>query len=333
MANFGIGTLEGPTLVTGALGQDGLLLCRRLRALGAEVCGVVRPGGGRVDRRHILTGVGCRLVDLDLGDTAALADLVAQVRPAHIFHLAAAHHASDSPPETPRVWQAMIAVNLLATEAIARTCVTEGIDCSLVYASSSQVWTAHRPEHCVDEMTPLEPASFYGQTKAWASDLLRRYRARHGLRAAIAVLFNHESPWRDPSFVSRRISMAAAQAATGKREILTLANIGARVDWQAAADVIEGLLLMAASEVPDDYVLASGQSHSVRDFLDAAFGHVGIDWKDLVAAKEDAPGPALVGVPGKAIAQLGWRPRRAFDQLVRGMVDADVARLQGVAAQ
>jgi len=325
--------IKGPALVTGALGQDGFLLCRRLRELGVEAFGVVRPGGGRIDRRDILTDTGCRLVDLDVADTAALADLVAQVRPAHIFHLAAVHHASDGPPETPQVWQAMIAVNVLAPEAIARTCVVEAIDCSLVYASSSQVWTPHRPEHRVDETTPIEPASFYGQTKAWATDLLRRYRARHGLRATIAVLFNHESPWRDAGFVSRKIAMAAAQAASGKREVLTLANIGARVDWQAAADVVEGLLLMAASEGSDDYVLASGQSHSVRNFLDVAFGQVGIGWEDLVRANEDSPAPALVGVPNKAFAQLGWRARCSFDQLVRGMVDADVARLQGIAAQ
>jgi GDPmannose 4,6-dehydratase len=324
--------ITGPALVTGALGQDGFLLCRRLRELGAEVFGTARPGGGRADRRGILTDLGCRLVDLDLADTAALSDLVAKVRPAHLFHLAAVHHASEAAPETPEVWHSMIAVNVLATEAIARTCVTAGIDCSLVYASSSQVWTAQRPEHRVDETTPMEPATFYGQTKVWASDLLRRYRARHGLRATIAVMFNHESPWRDGNFVSRKITMAAARAAQGDREILTLANIGARVDWQAAADVVEALLLMAASGAPDDHVLASGQSHSVRDFLDVAFGHIGIDWKDRVSAKEDRPGPALVGVATKAIARLGWRPRCAFDELVRGMVDADVARLHGVTA-
>jgi GDPmannose 4,6-dehydratase len=324
--------IKGPALVTGALGQDGFLLCQRLRELGAEVVGVVRPGGTRVDRRAVLTGSGCRLVDLDLADTAALGDLAAQVRSAHVFHLAAAHHASDGPAETPEVWQSMIAVNVLATEALARTCVTAGIDCSLVYASSSQVWTAGRPEQRVDEATPIEPASFYGHTKAWATDLLRRYRARHGLRAMIAVLFNHESPWRDGSFVTRKITMAAAQAARGRREVLALANIGARVDWQAATDVVEGLLLMAESDAPDDYVLASGQSRSVRDFLDAAFGHVGIDWHELVTAKEDRVGPALVGDASKAAAHLGWRPRCAFDQLVASMVDADVARLRGVTA-
>jgi GDPmannose 4,6-dehydratase len=323
---------KGATLVTGALGQDGFLLCRRLRELGTEVVAVARTGGTRMQRRDALTRSGCRLVDLDIADTAALADLAAQLRPSHIFHLAAVHHASQGPSETPQVWQSMIAVNVLATEALARTCVTAGIDCSLVYASSSQVWTAHRPDERVDEATPIEPASFYGQTKAWATDLLRRYRAHHGLRATIAVLFNHESPWRDASFVSRKITMAAAQAARGRREVLTLANIGARVDWQAADDVVEGLLLMAENESPDDYVLASGQSRSVRDFLDAAFGHVGLDWKELVTAKEDKAGPALVGDPSKAVARLNWRPRWAFDQLVRSMVDADVARLQGATA-
>jgi len=325
--------IKGPSLVTGALGQDGFLLCQRLRDLGADVVAVVRPGGTHMQRRDVLTRSGCRLVDLDIVDTAALADLAAQVRPSHIFHLAAVHHASHGPPETPQVWQSMIAVNLLATEALARACVTAGIDCSLVYASSSQVWTARRPDQRVDETTPIEPASFYGQTKAWATDLLRRSRAQHGLRATIAVLFNHESPWRDASFVTRKITMAAAQAASGRREVLTLANIGARVDWQAAADVVEGLLLMAENEPPDDYVLASGRSHSVRDFLDTAFGHVGLDWKDVVTAKEDKAAPALVGDPSKAVARLNWRPRGAFDQLVRGMVDADVARLQDATAE
>lgn len=321
--------IAGTALVTGALGQDGFLLCRRLRALDATVCGVARPGSGHADRRRTLTELDCRLVDLDLCEAAALSDLVAAVRPAHVFHLAAVHHASDSPPETPQVWHAMIAVNLLATETIARACVTQKIDCSFVYASSSQVWTARRPEQHVDETTPVEPVSFYGHTKVWASDLLRQYRNRYGFRAAIAILFNHESPWRTASFVSRKIAMAAARAASGKSEVLRLTNVGARVDWQAADDVVEALLLMAASETPDDYVLASGRSHSVRDFLDVAFAHVGLDWKEFVEAQRDAAEPALVGMPDKAIARLGWRPRHSFEGLIRAMVDADKARLRG----
>jgi GDPmannose 4,6-dehydratase len=321
--------VKGISLITGALGQDGFLLCRRLRELGADVIGIVRPGGGHTIRREILTGLGCRLVDLDVCDTTALANLVAAVRPANLFHLAAAHHASDSPPETPEIWRSMIGVNVLATEAMARACVTEGLDCSFVYASSSQVWTARSLEHRVDETTPVDPASFYGRTKVWATDLLRLYRDRRGLRATVAILFNHESPWRARSFISRKITMAAAHAASGKREVLKLANIGSRVDWQAAVDVIDALLLMAVSAWPDDYVLASGQSHSVRDFLDVAFGHVGLDWEALVEANQDKPGPALVGDPNKAVARLGWQPRYAFGEFVHRMVDADMARLRG----
>jgi GDPmannose 4,6-dehydratase len=321
--------VRGISLITGALGQDGFLLCRRLREMAADVIGIVRPGGGHAARRGILTGLGCRLVDLDVCDTTALADLVAAVRPVNLFHLAAAHHASDSPPETPETWRSMIGVNVLATEAMARACVTEGLDCSFVYASSSQVWTARSLEHRVAETTPVEPASFYGSTKVWATDLLHHYRDRRGLRATIAILFNHESPWRARSFISRKITMAAAQAASGKGEVLKLANIGSRVDWQAALDVIDALLLMAASARPDDYVLASGQSHSVGEFLDVAFGHVGLDWAARVEANEDKPGPALVGVSDKAAARLGWQPRHAFGELVRCMVDADLARLRG----
>jgi GDPmannose 4,6-dehydratase len=318
--------LGGPSLVTGALGQDGFILCRRLRELGAEVVGIARPAT-HPDRRDVLVNAGCRIVDLDLSDAAAAEQLVAKVRPQHIFHLAAAHHPSVGGSETPETRRSMLAVNVLATEALARAAVSEGLDCSLIYASSSQIWTAREPEHRVNEQTPTDPATFYGHTKAWASELLRQYRQRHGLRAMVAVLFNHESPWRGPDFVTRRITIAAARAAGGESAKLRLANIGARVDWHAAADVIEALLLMAKSTVAEDYVLASGRSRSVQDFAAAAYRHVGLDWQDHVSADLDEAKPHLVGMPDKAARQLGWQPRYSFDDLVRSMVEADVARI------
>lgn len=325
-------TLDGASLVTGALGQDGFILCRRLRELGAEVVGIARPDLAHAARRDVLLNAGCRIVELDLRDTQGVEALIAEVRPKHGFHLAAAHHPSVGAAETPETWHAMLAVNVMATEALARAAVANGLDCSLIFASSSQVWTARESEHRVDEQSPVAPATFYGHTKAWASELLRRYRHRHALRAMVAVLFNHESPWRGENFVTRRITMAAARAAAGESATLRLANIGARVDWQAAADVIEALLLMAQSKTPEDYVLASGRSRSVRDFAEAAYRHVGLDWRDHVAADVDEPKPALVGTPDKAIRQLGWRPRLSFEELVRGMVDADVARLRSASA-
>ena len=320
-------TLAGASLVTGALGQDGFILCRRLRELGAEVVGTARPAT-HAARRATLMNAGCRIVEVDIRDTAAVASLIAEVRPARIFHLAAVHHPSVGHAETPEAWSAMLAVNVTATEALARAAVSGGKDCPLIYASSSQVWTAREAEQRVNEQTPTEPATFYGHTKAWAAELLRQYRQHHGLRAMVAILFNHESPWRGPDFVTRKITMAAARAAAGSGGKLQLANIGARVDWQAAADVIEALLLMAGSKTADDYVLAAGRSRSVQDFAAAAYAHVGLDWRDHVSAKSNEARPHLVGAPDKAMQQLGWRPQHGFEDLVREMVDADVARMR-----
>ena len=320
-------TLVGPALVTGALGQDGFILCRRLQSLGIDVTAVVRPGGGHGERRRALeSGRGCRLVDLDLGDTKSLGALALAVKPAHIFHLGAAHHSADADVETTAAWAAMIAVNFAATEALARAAVATGQVVSLVYASSSQIWTARAPEQRVDESTPTDPATFYGHTKIWATDLLRQYRHRYGLKSSVAILFNHESPWRGENFVTRRISCAAAAE---KPAPLALMNIGARTDWQAAEDVIEALILMAAAEQPDDYVLASGRSHSVGEFAAAAYRHAGFDWRTHVRADRDQPGPCLVGVADKAKRQLGWRAKWTFEALAQAMVDADRARLAG----
>lgn len=320
-------TRGGASLVTGALGQDGFLLCRRLRELGAEVVGIARPGTHHA-RRDVLVDAGCRIVALDLRDAQELEALVAEVRPGRIFHLAAAHHPAGH-PETPETWRSMLSVNVMATEALARAAVSNRLDCSLIYASSSQIWTARESEHRVDEQTPADPATFYGHTKASAAALLRQYRQRQALRASVAILFNHESPWRSPDFVTRRITMAAARAAGGESAKLQLANIGARVDWQAAGDVIEALLLMAQSNAAEDYVLASGRSRSVRDFADAAYRHVGLDWQDHVSADANEAKPALVGVADKAMRQLGWQPKQSFEALVSGMVDADIARIRG----
>ena len=317
-------TLDGTCLVTGAAGQDGFILCRRLREMGAEVVGIARPGGAQAARSEALIETGCRIIDLDLENSDAIGEVVAAVKPAHIFHLAAAHHSSDSGAETAETWRAMLAVNLTATEALVSAAEQASPGASFVYASSSQIWTAKEPEQRMDETTPVSPASYYGRTKILATQLLHEYRPK--LRTMTAILFNHESPFRSDSFVTRKITMAAARAARGDSTKLHLRNIGARVDWQAASDVVEGFLLMAKSQVPEDYVLASGMSHSVKDFAAIAFGHVGLDWQDFVVAERDEAGPGLIGVPEKAERKLGWQRQQSFEKIVRGMVDADRAR-------
>jgi GDPmannose 4,6-dehydratase len=326
---------EGISLVTGALGQDGFLLCHRLRELGPQdigdrVIAVVRPGNQNAVRREALIRIGCQVVEIDVGDTEAITDLVAAERPGHIFHLAAAHHSSDSGPETPETWAAMRSVNVDAAEVLADALIGAETDGALIYASSSQIWTARMREHRVDETTPVDPATYYGRTKIAAADLLRERRDNDGLRASVAILFNHESPLRAPGFVSRKVTMAAARAARGETEKLRLLNLGACVDWQAASDVVEGLILMARSEARD-YVLASGTGRSVRDLVAAAYGHLGLDWQRFVTAERDEPVPFLVGTPDRAALQLDWQPRQTFEGLIADMVDADVARLRGEA--
>lgn len=318
-------SLKGPALVTGALGQDGFILSRALRARGVDVTGIVRPGSSG-ERRAILERDGCRLVEIDLAQPAPLGALVAGIKPGSIFHLAAAHHASGV-EETDADRRAMTAVNQQATEQLAAA--AQEVGAALVYASSSQIWTAREAEHMVDETTPRDSASFYGRTKIAAADHLGHLRAHDGLKASVAILFNHESPWRAPSFVTRKISMAAARAARGGAGALTLMNIGARTDWQAASDVVEALILMASAAVPDDYVLASGRSHAVKDFVAAAYDHAGVSWHDLVKANRDQAGPVLVGRPDKARRELGWKPGMDFTGIAREMVEADLARLDG----
>lgn len=318
-------TLKGPALVTGALGQDGFILSYALLARGVEVVGVVRPGasGGR---RRMLEALGCRLVEIDLTAPAPLGPLTAEVKPGSIFHLAAAHLPSSA-AEIEEVSHAMTAVNQRATEVLAAAARDAGA--ALVYASSSQIWAATKVEQMVDETTPSNPSTFYGRTKVAAGEMLAHHRAHDGLRASVAILFNHESPWRAPSFVTRMISMAAAKAARGEAAPLALMNIGARADWHAAADTTEALMRMAGAPVPGDYVIASGRSHAVKDFVAAAYDYAGVPWQGLVSAARDEPGPVLVGNAAKARRELGWQPAIAFGEIARAMVDADMARLDG----
>lgn len=329
----------GTSLVTGALGQDGFILCQRLQALaaqniaagnhGAEVLAIARPGGQNQFRRDMLINIGCRVIELDVRNVAAMVELIEAAKPKRIFHLAATHHSSNANSETPEIWESMTAVNVAATETLANAVVRTRMCSALIYASSSQIWTPRKLEHRVDETTPIEPATFYGRTKIAATDLLRQFRTHDGLRASVAVLFNHESPLRSPNFVTRKVTTAAARASCGATEKLHLINLGACVDWQAASDVVEGLLLMAKSDAPDDYVLASGHGRSVRELVEIAYRRVGLEWQQFVTAERDEPSPFLVGIPDKATRQLGWQRRRTFEDLIGGMVDADVARLRG----
>jgi GDPmannose 4,6-dehydratase len=313
-------------LITGALGQDGSLLAEYLASLGQEVVGVVRelPAGARTE-----TVAGVRLLQADITDEAAWCALLSDWRPTRIYHLAAFHHSSQEQAGTAQLeaWNQMMRVNFQSTCALATAALKVVPETHLVFSASSQMYTSRDAVLEVDEATRREPATFYGHAKSLSMDFLSFLRRHKGLHASTAILFNHESPRRGPQFVTRKITRMAAAAKRGGAGRLELINVGARVDWSAAHDVVRALHLMAEAERADDYVVASGSLHTVRDVLDVAFGQVRLDWRAYIDYREDRAVSALVGRPDKIERVLGWRRTVGFERMIAGMVDADLAHL------
>jgi GDPmannose 4,6-dehydratase len=316
-------------LITGVLGQDGSLLAEYLLGLGHEVIGIAREA----PNTSVAALAGMRLMHTDLADEAAARALLRAVRPNQVYHLAAVHHASQDLAANCRVevYRSILNMNFLATRSIALGMIEICPQARLVFAASSQMYGAGNvmPSSCLEvvESTRHDPSTFYGYTKSWSVELLDYLRREAGLRASSAILFNHESPRRGPQFVTRKITrMAAAAAAPGsdRSTKLELMNIGARVDWSSASDVVRALHLMAGASVADNYVVASGRLHSVRDVLDVAFQHVKLDWRDYVNFKEDLVSAALLGRPERIERVLGWRRFNSFEQIIIDMVEADM---------
>jgi GDPmannose 4,6-dehydratase len=315
-------------LITGVLGQDGSLLAELLLERGYRVVGIELPSA-RIgpELRALVERV--ELIELDLArvDGEQAAELVARVRPDEIYHLAACHRSSDpSLRDDPAQQQRMVAVNHAATLALAHALLACGHG-RLVFAASSQMYTPGLPPPRIDERTPRAPATFYGVTKTCSFDALAWLRERQGLAASSAILFNHESPRRPPSFVSRKISLAAARIAAGLDRRVELADVSSRADFSSARDVVEALHAMALAE-PADRVLASGELHSVEDVCRIAFAEVGLDWREHVSSTQP-PGerPALVGDPSRAERDLRWQWRQPFDSWIAEMVAADQRRV------
>jgi len=318
-------------LITGILGQDGSLLSELLLARGYRVVGVARPGA-RVSPDAEASS-GAMLENIDLADTEGVRALLQRHRPDEIYHLAAFHHSSQDVSVSKLVEgkDAMIRTNFLTTKTLAFALAELGSSAHLVLASSSQIYTAREGLHRVDETTSREPATFYGHVKSWSMDLLAFMRRESAIRASSAILFNHESPRRGVQFVSRKITRAAALASTGAHPELHVRDVGARVDWSSARDVVQAMSLMGAAPDARDYVIASGQPHSVRDLLSVAFDKVGLDWREFTRFDADTSGPALVGSPRAIEHALGWRRAVSFEAMVGEMVENDIADHAGAA--
>ncbi len=317
-------------LITGITGQDGSYLTELLLEKGYEVYGIIRRSSSfntdRID--HLYQdphepGTRLRLLYGDLNDSSSLNTILRQVQPDQIYNLGAQSHVRvsfDVPEYTGEV-TGLGTVRLL--EAIRDT----GIKTRFYQASSSELFGKVK-EVPQTEQTPFYPRSPYGCAKAYAYHITVNYRESYGLFACNGILFNHESERRGETFVSRKITRAATRIKMGLQEKLFLGNLDARRDWGHARDYVEAMYLMMEADEPSDYVIASGETHSVREFLDEAFGALDLDWKEYVDIDPRYYRPAevdlLLGDASKARRTLGWEPKISFKELVRLMVTSDM---------
>lgn len=321
-------------LITGITGQDGAYLAELLLAKGYQVYGIIRRAStfntGRLDGIYADPHAGKNRLFLeygDLSDASNLARLIGKIQPDEVYNLAAQSHVRvsfDTPEYTTDI-TGTGAVRLL--EAIRET----GIKPRYYQASSSEMYGKVQavPQN---EETPFYPRSPYGCAKMYAYWITINYRESYGLHASNGILFNHESPRRGETFVTRKITRALAHILAGLQEKLYLGNLEAKRDWGYAKEYVEAMWLMLQQEKPDDYVIATNETHSIREFLEVAFAYKGLDWKKYVEIDPRYYRPAevdlLIGDYSKAKKQLGWEPKVKFEDLAKLMVDADVKLLE-----
>jgi GDPmannose 4,6-dehydratase len=317
-------------LITGITGQDGSYLAELLLDKGYEVHGIIRRASTfnteRVDHLYQdphINGVRMFLHYGDIADSTNLIRLLYRIQPDEIYHLAAQSHVRvsfDIPEYTGDV-TGLGTIRIL--EAIRET----GLKAKFYQASSSEMY-GKAQEVPQRETTPFYPRSPYGAAKVYSYWLTVNYRESYGLFACNGILFNHESPRRGETFVTRKISRAAGRIKAGLENNLFLGNLDARRDWGYAKEYVEAMWLMLQQQEPDDYVIATGETHSVREFLDEAFSYAGLDWRKHLKIDDRYYRPAevdlLIGDAAKANRKLGWSAKTKFKELVRLMVDADL---------
>jgi len=320
-------------LITGITGQDGSYLAELLLAKGYEVHGLIRRASTfnthRIEHLYVDPHEEHARLFLhygDLTDGTRLVTLLSRLQPDEVYHLAAQSHVrvSFDEPEYTGLTTGMGTTRLL--EAIRAA----GLSTRFYQASSSEMFGAAPPPQ--NEQTPFHPRSPYGAAKVYGYWMARNYREAYGMYAVNGILFNHESPRRGETFVTRKGTRAVAAIAAGRQELLYLGNLDAVRDWGYAPEYVEAMWRMLQADRPDDYVLATGTAHTVRDFVHFAFDHAGLDWEQHVRFDERYLRPsevdALIGDASKATEQLGWKPRVLAPEMARIMVDADRAVIE-----
>jgi len=319
-------------LITGITGQDGSYLCELLLGKGYEVHGLVRRSSSFNRQRieHLIQdeeNYGNRLFLHygDMTDSSALNRILEHCGPDEVYNLAAQSHVKisfDMPEYTGDV-DALGVARLL--DAIREVGLTR--ECRFYQASTSEMFGSSEPPQ--NEQTPFRPRSPYGAAKLYAHWMVVNFRAGYGLHASSGILFNHESPRRGENFVTRKIAIAAARIRKGLQDKVVLGNLDSSRDWGHARDFVEAMYLMLQQPSGDDFVVATGETHRIREFAEKAFGRVGLDWRDHVVTDDRYRRPtevdSLCGDAGKARSVLGWEPAVTFDELVNEMVDAEMA--------
>lgn len=316
--------------ITGITGQDGSYLAESLLAKGYEVHGLVRrvaleDPGHRLGRiAHIRSQIGLHAGSLE--SFPSLYQLVRRIQPDECYHLAAQSFVSYSFDDE----FSTLNTNINGTHYLLAAVKEAAPRCRFYFAGSSEMF-GKVEEIPQTELTRFHPRSAYGISKVAGFDLTRNYREAYGLYAASGILFNHESARRGFEFVTRKITSGVAAIAAGKGVEVRLGNLEARRDWGHAPDYVEAMWLMLQQDTPDDYVVATGKTHSVREFCEMAFGFVGLDYRKYVVTDDLLHRPAevdlLIGNPAKAKAVLGWKTTTSFEGLVRLMVEADCRAL------
>ncbi|MCJ7694677.1 MAG: GDP-mannose 4,6-dehydratase [Anaerolineaceae bacterium] len=318
-------------LITGITGQDGSYLAELLLSEGYEVHGLIRRTSTfntrRIDHLYKDPHANGEKVNLylhygDMAATDSLLDVIYTVKPEEIYHLAAQSHVRvsfDMPEYTGDVTG-------LGTTRILEAIRKSGLKSKFYQASSSEMFGAAKPPQ--NESTPFVPRSPYAAAKLYAYWMATNYREGYGMFTVNGILFNHESPRRGETFVTRKITRAVAAIKAGKQKHLYLGNLDSKRDWGYAPEYLEAMHLMLQQDKPDDYVVGTGEAHSVREFLDEAFGYADMDWKEYVKIDPRYYRPTevdyLLSDPSKAKRLLNWEPKIRFHELVRIMVDADL---------
>jgi len=322
-------------LITGITGQDGSYLADLLVAKGYEVHGIIRRAStfntARIDHLYQdphVNGVKLFLHYGDLSDSVSLTKMLYELQPDEVYNLGAQSHVRvsfDIPEYTSDVTG-------VGTIRILEAIRESGVKPRFYQASSSEMYGKVQdvPQ---TETTPFWPRSPYGCAKVFGYWSTVNYRESYGLFASNGILFNHESPRRGETFVTRKISRAVAAIKLGLQKDLYLGNMDAKRDWGFAPEYVEGMWRMLQADQPGDYVLATNETHTVQEFVEQAFGHVGLEWKQYVKhdARYERPAEVdlLIGDPAKAKRELGWEPKVRFRELVQIMVDADLEMLEG----